>query len=243
MVRVKSIATPWQRIALDHLEQAVKGYRLSEAPFVALPEDVPTITINKLMERDYIVRSKLTGAATYKITGRGIKLQEQIAAQEAASAQIGRSTCKTPDCDSPVYIAGGGKRYTVCQTCYQAQARQRYAEGKGLPDPNKLCSKCRRARRHITKAGHVHCYCKECLYTVARSYRDAYQAAFKEAVARGEQLICKKRGCSRPITTFQNGQRASRYCRECQRGEWRQYIRNYKARKKRARYAALMKKS
>lgn len=241
MPKVNSIATPLMRVALHYLANAVKGYRLSEAPFVTLPDDTYTITINKLLERDWMVPSKVMVRVTYKITGRGLKVLEQIAAQQAKSARVGSMICRTEGCGNPVYVSNGKYRQTVCQTCYQAAARKRYAEGRGLANPYKPCSKCG-GRRHVTQTGHVHCYCKACLYTVNKSYRDQYQAEVRETVARGETPHCKKRGCERPITRFPGG-RASRYCRECQRREWSSWARRYKVKKRRRAYAAILKKA
>lgn len=217
MASVDQIATPKLLKALQYLGRAAEGYRLAEAPFVALPEKTHSKTARKLKEKDYAVCSVsiVTGKPEYKITSRGVTALAQIAALiEKRPRNDG--LCKN-GCGRAAYISPKGVKGYKCQVCLNEALRLQYArKGGRVLRADQPCSKCG-GKRHISSGGIASAYCLDCRREKNLHHMREYKARISERVAKGETVMCVR--CPGVPVVVTRGGYVQAYCRACLRAQ------------------------
>jgi hypothetical protein len=166
--------------------------------------------LKAMVRRDYIVGSR-DASLHYWITLRGIKVMAEILQRclpkNAARRDHLCCRCKTrPRHQRSTYL------HSWCLECTRSYERRNRALGRGRPNPNLPCARCKSAPRYTSASGIASPYCPGCKTTVQQEKRQSRQARDRARIEAGEVLTCK---CGQPVYVTANY--VSKRCKDC---EW-----------------------
>lgn len=171
------------------------------------------ITLNALVERDWIFSSDGMDGTRYKITGRGLKALDAY----ETPAQRRDGICARCG-ERPRHVTSGGRRISYCMECERERSRKRNNASRKQPG---ICKRCKSAPKQQYSSGNYADLCIACERARGREKnRRARQQQVRAIQQGGPVPLCVK--CkTAPVRVFANS--VSRWCAACGRVEIRRY--------------------
>lgn len=194
--------------------------KADEWPCVPL-ENIHGLTLNALVNRDWVFKSASDVDDRYGITARGehaLKVYEPV---------LRRRDGICPTCGlRPKHVSPSGRVDGYCLECGNKSKRKAYKMKRPGKNPDSLCPRCKKRSRHIYASGRPCTYCLHCKNVLNRRRKKEDRKRDAQLAQQGIVKLCARPDCTRPRHVSPSG--VLDWCHE----HYREWYNDYRHRKR-----------